>query len=93
MSHEPLGFLSGTFRGSQQRWATVDKKEFAIVSTFHGVEYLLWGGVRIYTDHLNLAYILNPRRAFCRCQRLRRSDSRLEDGARAVRLHDHAYFW
>ena len=24
MTHEPLGFLSGTFRGAQQRWATVD---------------------------------------------------------------------
>ena len=34
MSHEPLGFLSGTFRGSQQRWATVGKGGFAIMSTF-----------------------------------------------------------
>ena len=45
MSHEPLGFLSGTFRGSQLRWATVDKGGFAIVSTFRRLEYLLWGGV------------------------------------------------
>ena len=34
MSHELLGFLIGTFRGSQQRWATVDKEGFAIVSMF-----------------------------------------------------------
>ena len=34
MSHDPFGFLSGTFRGSQQRWATVGKEGFAIVSTF-----------------------------------------------------------
>eukprot|EP00903_Cladosiphon_okamuranus_P017345 g15980.t1 len=34
MSHEPLGFLSGTFRGSQLRWATVDKEGFAIVRDF-----------------------------------------------------------
>ena len=26
MSHEPLGFLSGSFKGSQLRWATVDKE-------------------------------------------------------------------
>ena len=26
MSHEPRGFLSGTLRGAQQRWATVDKE-------------------------------------------------------------------
>ena len=60
MSHEPLGFLSGTFLGSQQRWATIDKECFAIVSTFRRLEYLLWNGVRIHTDHRNLAYIFNP---------------------------------
>ena len=55
MSHEPLGFLSDTFRASQQRWAAVDKEGFAIVSTFRRVEYLLYGG-----DHRNLAYIFEP---------------------------------
>ena len=60
MSHEPLGFLSGTFRGSQQRRATVDKEGFAIVTTFRRWEYLLWGGVRIDTDQRNLAYIFEP---------------------------------
>eukprot|EP00903_Cladosiphon_okamuranus_P017435 g16059.t1 len=60
MSHEPLGFLSGTFRGSQLRWATVDKEGFAIISTLRRLEYLLWGGVHIHTDHRNLAYIFNP---------------------------------
>ena len=60
MTHEPLGFLSGTFRGAQQRWATVDKEGFAIVSTFKRLEYLLWNGVQIYTDHRNLAYIFDP---------------------------------
>ena len=49
MTHEPLGFLSGTFKGSQQRWATVDKESFAMVSTFKGLEYLSWNGVHIYT--------------------------------------------
>ena len=47
MTIEPLGFLSGTFRGSQQRLATVDKEGFAIVSTFQRLKYLLWGGVCI----------------------------------------------
>ena len=53
MAHEPLGFLSGPFRGSQERWAAVDK-EGTIVSTFKRLPYLLWGGVAI---HRNLAYI------------------------------------
>ena len=60
ITHEPLGFLSGTFKGSQQRWATVDKEGFAVVSTFKRLEYLLWNGVHIYTDHRNLAYIFYP---------------------------------
>ena len=34
MSHEPVGFLSGLFKGSQQRWGNVGKEGFAIVSTF-----------------------------------------------------------
>ena len=60
-SHEPLGFLSGTFGGgSQQRLATVDKEGFATLSTFHCLEYLLLGGVRIYTDPRNTAYIFEP---------------------------------
>ena len=60
MSHEALAFLSGSFKGSQLRWATVDKKGFAIVHTFRRLEYLLWGGVHIFTDHRNLTYIFNP---------------------------------
>ena len=40
MTHEPLGSLSGTFKGSQQRWATVDIEGFAVVSTFKRLEYL-----------------------------------------------------
>ena len=30
------------------------------MSTFRRLEYLLWGGVHIFTDHRNLAYIFNP---------------------------------
>ena len=60
MSHEPLAFLSGSFKGSQLRWATVDKEGFAIVNTFRRLEYLLSGGVHIFTDHRNLTYIFNP---------------------------------
>ena len=47
MSHKPLAFLSDSFKGSQLRWATVDKDGFAIVNTFRRLEYLLWGGVNI----------------------------------------------
>ena len=60
MTHEPLGFLSGTFKESQQRWATVDKEGLAVMSTLKRLEYLLRNGVQIYTDHRNLAYIFYP---------------------------------
>ena len=60
MTHELLRFLSGT-KGSQQRWTTVNKEGFAMVSTFKRLEYLLWNnGVHIYTDHRNLSYIFDP---------------------------------
>ena len=62
MTHEPLiGFLSDTFRGLQQRWATVDKSRFAIMSSFRRLEYLISGGLRIFTYHRNLAYIFDSK--------------------------------
>ena len=63
MSHEPLGFLSGPFRGSQERWATMEKEGFAIVSTFKRLPYLLWGGVAIHCDNRNLAYMFSGNKA------------------------------
>ena len=60
MTHEPLAFLSGTFKGSQMHGATIDKEGFAIVSTFRRLELFLWNGVHIFTDHRNLAYIFDP---------------------------------
>ena len=63
MTHELLALLSGTFKGSQMRWATIDKEGFAIVSPFRLLEHFLWNGVHIFTDHRNLAYIFDPERA------------------------------
>ena len=60
ITHEPLAFPSGTFKGSQRRWATIDKEGFAIVSTFRRLEHFLWNGVHIFTEHRNLAYMFDP---------------------------------
>ena len=49
ISHEPLAFLSGVFRGSQLCWPTVDKEPFAILSAFQRVLYLLWDGSKYFT--------------------------------------------
>ena len=60
MTHEPLSFGSGTFKRSPKWWATMDKDGFATVSIFKRLEYLLWNGVHIYTNHRNSAYIFDP---------------------------------
>ena len=60
--HEPLGFLSGSFKGASLRWGIPDKEGFAIVESCKKFSHLLIrdGGFRIYTDHRNLKYIFNP---------------------------------
>lgn len=55
MSHEPMGFLSGTPLGAQVRWAAVNKEGYAIVSTFRELEDVPLGGVQIFIDHRNRA--------------------------------------
>ena len=57
--HEPLAFLSGSFRSAQHRWAIVDKEAFAIKISMEKLEYMLRIGkpFHIYTDHRNLKYI------------------------------------
>ena len=60
MSHEPLAFLSGVFRGSQLCWPSVDKEFFAILSAFQRVPLLLWDGSNVFCDHRNLPYIFSP---------------------------------
>jgi hypothetical protein len=39
--HQPLGFLSGEFKGAQLRWTVPEKEGFAIVDTVTKVDYLL----------------------------------------------------
>ena len=59
---KPLYFLSGSFKGSQLRWATVDKESFAIVEAVERLRHLVVrkNGFRIFTDHVNLQYIFCP---------------------------------
>lgn len=60
--HEPLAFLSGSFRGSQRNWHTVDKEAYAVHESCRRLEHLLQReeGFNIWTDHRNLAYIFCP---------------------------------
>ena len=56
MTHEPFGFLSGTFKGSQRRWLTIDNEVFALVSTLKRLEDRLWNVVHICIGHKNVAF-------------------------------------
>jgi len=60
--HEPLAFLSGSFKDASSRWPIVEKEAFAIVETCKRMEYLLLRerGFHLFTDHRNLQYIFDP---------------------------------
>jgi hypothetical protein len=54
--HQSLGFLSGEFKGAQQRWTVSDKEFFAIIDKVTKVDYLFLSNdeFSILSDHLNL---------------------------------------
>ena len=60
MAHEPLGFVSGEFKGSHLIWALVAKQTFATLSVCRWLSYLLWDGFDIFCGPRNLAYIFCP---------------------------------
>ncbi|CEO98733.1 Reverse transcriptase domain-containing protein [Plasmodiophora brassicae] len=62
--HEPLAFISGSFKDNQLRWATIEKEAFAIVEGCFRLKHFLYTSLpfRIFTDHRNLAFILDPYR-------------------------------
>ena len=61
-THEPLGFLSGQFKGAQLRWGIPDKEGYAVRISCGKFAHLLIRerGFVIFTDHRNLTYIFNP---------------------------------
>ena len=65
-AHELLAFVSHCFKGSQLRWAIIEKEAYAIVATCVRLDYLLLrqGGFYLFTDHRNLQFIFgnSPKR-------------------------------
>ena len=61
--HEPLAFLSGSFKGSQLNWSIVEKEAFPIVESCEKLRHLLLCDkpFRLFTDHRNLIYIFDPK--------------------------------
>jgi RNase H-like domain found in reverse transcriptase len=60
--HEPLAFISGSFKGPSSRWPIVEKEAFAIVETTDRLDYFLLhpNGFSLFCDHRNLQYIFDP---------------------------------
>ena len=59
--HEPLGFVSGSFKKALLAWSTVEKEAFAVVESMIRFEYLVGSKeISLYTDHANLIYIYDP---------------------------------
>jgi hypothetical protein len=87
--HEPLGFLSGEFKGSQKRWSVCDKEAFPIYNVTRKWEHMLFRekGFRVFTDHRNLQYIFDPK---SRSTNVTKSGAeRLERWAMALRAHNY----
>jgi RNase H-like domain found in reverse transcriptase len=60
--HQPLAFISGRFRGSQERWTIPEKQAFADIETVTKHSYLLLAAEQflIPPDHFNLKYMYAP---------------------------------
>jgi hypothetical protein len=59
LQHQPLAFISGQFRGSQERWTIPEKEEFAVFETVTKRIYQLLasGQFSILSDLFNLKYM------------------------------------
>ena len=60
--HQPLAFLSGSFKDAQLAWPIVGKEAFAVHESCDKLEHFIQRnrGVNIFTDHRNLVYIFDP---------------------------------
>lgn len=60
--HYPVGFVSGSFKGSSSRWTMPEKESYAIVASTTRLSHNLVasGEFSLFTDHKNLLYMLSP---------------------------------
>ena len=60
--HHPLAFISSAFTEREEHWSTYERKAFAVVQSFHKLDYLLAcdPSTRVFTDHHNLLFVFNP---------------------------------
>ena len=59
----PMFFLAGKFSGSSYRWSIPQKELYAVVHSLKRLNFLCHshpGGIKLFSDHKNLFYLLNP---------------------------------
>jgi RNase H-like domain found in reverse transcriptase/Integrase zinc binding domain/Chromo (CHRromatin Organisation MOdifier) domain len=60
--HEPLAFLSGSFKKAASRWSVLEKEAFALIESVLRLDYLLVrpNGFMLFTDARNLTFMYDP---------------------------------
>lgn len=53
LSHQPQVFLVAP-SGVVGRWSTTEKEAYAIMNSMRRLDYLVWNGVCMFTDHRDL---------------------------------------
>lgn len=62
--HEPISFVSGSFKGPSLRWSTPEQECYAVVASVTRLSHILAACEKfsLFTDHKNLLYMLSPNR-------------------------------
>lgn len=63
-AHQPIAFISGTFRNYSARWTTSEKESYAVVASVIRLAHILvvCAEFSLFTDHKNIMYMLSPTR-------------------------------
>lgn len=60
--HEPLSFCPGSSKGALRNLSTFENEAYVVIEAMERLDYLtLTGEVRVYTDHLTLLHVHEPR--------------------------------
>lgn len=93
--HEPLAFLSGSFKGGSSRWSTAEKEASAIVNSVERLDYLLLrpSGSNFLRIIANFFLFIIPRSLACASTK--RCTTRFSAGyfTLPLRIHYCTYRW
>lgn len=61
-NHQPIAFVSGSFRGSSARWTMPEKESYAIIQSVIRLAHILVAAneFSVFTDHKNILFMFAP---------------------------------